>query len=178
VPSPILSVKKDACADGLDERGLHSGPVGGARDLWGLILRGKCSPVTAGRRQKRNRLTAGKVFDVVVRSPSSFTISHNAERTPVACSRPPWEKLSIFSLTLARMVSVIKPSIQSQASWLMHRFLISSYLHYSVSEIQTSNTLHSPRCEPAESHFNDVALSKFTVYVVQSEGLQCGDVVL
>jgi len=60
----------------------------------------------------------------------------------------------------------------------MHRFLISSYLRHSVGAVQANRALHSPGREPAECLFDDIAPSEFTAYVVQSEGLQCGDVVL
>ena len=36
--SPILPVKKGPFADRVDERDLHSGPVSGTRDLYGLIV--------------------------------------------------------------------------------------------------------------------------------------------
>ena len=76
-------------------------------------------------------LTAGEVFAGAVISSSLLVISNSSENTPVARSRSPSAKLSIFSLALERVVFVVESSIQLNASCWIYRFLISSYLHFS-----------------------------------------------
>lgn len=134
IPGPILPVEEDAFADGLDKRHLHGGPVNRTRDLCGLVIeRNKYPRMTPGRRKNWLGLTWGEVFEGVLIFPL-FTISHNAESTSAPSSRSPSKKLSIF---LLRAVSVVEPSVQIDASWLMHRLLISSYLCLSVSTWST-----------------------------------------
>jgi len=128
--------------------------------------------------QNRNELTAGQVLEGAVISPSLFAISHNAERISVAWSRSPSTKLSILLLMLARVTFVVESSIQTYASWLTYRLLISSYLYLCRYTVNFSSKYCSPGRESAERLFSDVALPQFTAHVVQSEGLQGGNVVL
>jgi len=44
--------------------------------------------------------------------------------------------------------------------------------------INLNNVSGSPGCESAESLLSDVALPQFTAYVIESQGLQRGDIVL
>jgi len=44
--------------------------------------------------------------------------------------------------------------------------------------INLNNVSGSPGCESAESLFGDVALPQFTAYLIESQGLQRGDIVL
>ena len=116
VSGPILPVEEDPCAYRLDERDLHRVPVGGTRDLRGLVMWGECSRTTPGRRQIWNGLTAGEVCRGDLISPSVFAISHSAQSISVACSRSPSTKSSIFLLTLTRVASVVESSIHMDAS--------------------------------------------------------------
>lgn len=127
---PIHPVKEDAFANGLGERDFHRGPVGGARDPCGLVMRSERSLAMPGREKNRIGLTEGDAFEGALILPPLFKISHNAESTSVPSSRSPSKKLSIF---LSRLISVAEPSVQTNASWLMYRVLISSYLRFSLS---------------------------------------------
>ena len=83
--------------------------------------------------QDRNGLTVGEVFEGALILPSLFIIPHNVESISVACSSSPFVKLSIFLSKLAQVFSVVELFTQTDASWSMYRFLISSYLPPSVS---------------------------------------------
>jgi hypothetical protein len=178
VSGPILPVEEDPCACRLDERDLHRVPVGGTRDLLGLVMWGECSRTTPSRRQIWSGLTAGEVFKGDLISPSVFAISHSAQSISVACSRSPSTKLSIFLLTLTRVASVVESSIHMDASWLANRHLISSYLHLSQCTVDFGDVSRSLGCESAKRLLDDVALSQFTADVIQGKGLKCREVVL
>ena len=147
--------------------------------MWsGVGIRSKHSRITRARRQNWNGLTAGGVFAGALISRSSYATSHNAESISVACSRSPSTKLSIFLSTLVRVVSVVESSTHTNASWSMYGPLISSYLRLYQYIVDSCDVPGSPRCKSAERFFNNVALCQFTAYLIQSQTLQLGDVVL
>ena len=178
---PILPVKKDTFANGLDECDVHRGPMGGAFDFCGLIMRDKGPRTTPGRRQNRLGLTVDGVFEGALISPSLFIISHNAESISAPCSRFPSTNLSIFLSILARVASVVESSIQTEASWSMYRPLISLYLHLSVG-MQLVLTMYltyrdvNPLKESSKmSHFPSSLRMWFRARVFRAGMLYCSE---
>ena len=75
-----------------------------------------------------NELTPGEGFGEAVALESLLAISHKADSISVAYSRSPSAKLPICSPTLARVASVIVPSLHMNASRSAYKSAISLYL--------------------------------------------------
>ena len=137
VPSPILPVEKYPSSNGSNQRHFHRLPFGRARNLChrGLLAWSQHSALSRGEGENwSNSRTSVCAGDVV--SPSSSAIFNNAKTASFACSGASFAKMSICSLTFVRVASVVESSIQVNASCLMYRSRISSYLR--LASIQGS----------------------------------------